>query len=75
MYPFFYILTGAGLRRIDAGLAEAGRSLGAKPLRVLFRIVLPQLTPSLIAAGLLTFMTSMASFSAPHYCLAVMCAC
>jgi iron(III) transport system permease protein len=65
MYPFFYVLTGAGLRRIDAGLAEAGRSLGAKPSRVLFRILLPQLTPSLIAAGLLTFMTSMASFSAP----------
>lgn len=65
MYPFFYVLTGAGLRRIDAGLAEAGRSLGARPLRVLFGIVLPQLTPSLIAAGLLTFMTSMASFSAP----------
>jgi iron(III) transport system permease protein len=65
MYPFFYVLTGAGLRRIDAGLAEAGRSLGAKPLRVLARVVLPQLTPSLIAAGLLTFMTSMASFSAP----------
>ena len=65
MYPFFYVLTGAGLRRIDAGLAEAGRSLGASSFQVLFRIVLPQLTPSLIAAGLLTFMTSMASFSAP----------
>lgn len=65
MYPFFYVLAGAGLRRIDGGLAEAGRSLGARPARVLLRVVLPQLTPSLIAAGLLTFMTSMASFSAP----------
>jgi len=65
MYPFFYILTGAGLARIDAALAEAGRSLGAHRARVLTRIVLPQLTPSLIAAALLTFMTSMASFSAP----------
>ena len=65
MYPFFYILTGAGLTRIDAALAEAGRSLGASRARVLARIVLPQLTPSLIAAALLTFMTSMASFSAP----------
>ncbi|MGH9970915.1 MAG: ABC transporter permease [Pyrinomonadaceae bacterium] len=65
MYPFFYVLTGAGLRRIDAGLAEAGRSLGGRPTYVLFRVVLPQLTPSLVAAGLLTFMTSMASFSAP----------
>src|SRR5215210_5269021 len=65
MYPFFYVLTGAGLRRIDAGLAEAARSLGARPARVIFRVLLPQLAPSLIAAALLTFMTSMASFSAP----------
>lgn len=65
MYPFFYMLTGAGLTRIDAALAEAGKSLGAGRARVLTWIILPQLTPSLIAAALLTFMTSMASFSAP----------
>lgn len=65
MYPFFYVLTGAGLRRMDAGLAEAARVLGARPLYTFFKVVIPQLTPSLIAAGLLTFMTSMASFSAP----------
>jgi iron(III) transport system permease protein len=67
MYPFFYVLTGAGLSRIDASLAEAARSLGANRNRVLTRIVLPQIAPSLIAAALLTFMTSMASFSAPLF--------
>jgi iron(III) transport system permease protein len=65
MYPFFYVLTGAGLRRIDASLAEAARVLGASRITVLRRVLLPQLTPSLVAAALLTFMTSMASFSAP----------
>jgi iron(III) transport system permease protein len=65
MYPFFYVLSGAGLRRIDASLAEAARSLGASRFVIVLRILLPQLTPSLIAAALLTFMTSMASFSAP----------
>lgn len=65
MYPFFYVLTGAGLRRIDASLAEAAHSLGASKTTVLRRVLLPQLTPSLVAAALLTFMTSMASFSAP----------
>ena len=64
MYPFFYVLT-AGLRRIDASLAEAARVLGASRITVLRRVLLPQLTPSLVAAALLTFMTSMASFSAP----------
>ena len=65
MYPFFYVLAGAGLRRIDASLAEAARVLGASPFTVVRRVLLPQLTPSLLAAALLTFMTSMASFSAP----------
>src|ERR1051325_8385309 len=65
MYPFFYVLTGAGLRRIDASLAEAARSLGGSRPFVFARVLAPQLTPSLIAAALLTFMTSMASFSAP----------
>lgn len=65
MYPFFYVLTGAGLRRIDASLAEAARSLGGSRAFVFLRVLAPQLTPSLIAAALLTFMTSMASFSAP----------
>lgn len=65
MYPFFYVLTGAGLRRIDASLAEAARSLGGSRILVFMRVLVPQLTPSLIAAALLTFMTSMASFSAP----------
>ncbi len=65
MYPFFYVLVGAGLRRIDAGLAEAARSLGGRQTYVMFRVVLPQLTPSLVAAALIVFMTSMASFSAP----------
>ena len=41
------------------------RAVSAPHARVLFRVTLPQLTPSLIAAALLTFMTSMASFSAP----------
>lgn len=66
MFPFFYLLTSAGLQRIDNGLAEASQSLGASRYQTLFRVVLPQLTPSLIAASLLVFMTSMASFTAPY---------
>lgn len=65
MYPFFYMLVGAGLRRVDEGMSEAARTLGGGGVRVLTRVVLPQLTPALTAAALITFMTSMASFSAP----------
>ncbi|MBC7797380.1 MAG: iron ABC transporter permease [Pyrinomonadaceae bacterium] len=65
MFPFFYLLTVAGLRRVDESLSEASKSLGANNLKTLIRVTLPQLTPSFIAAGLITFMTSMASFTAP----------
>src|ERR1041384_4453067 len=44
MYPFFYVLTGAGLRRIDASLAEAARSLGGSRQFVFTRVLAPQLT-------------------------------
>src|SRR5690349_23731637 len=54
MYPFFYVFTGAGLRRIDASLAEAARSLGGSRAFVFARVLAPQLTPSLIAAALPT---------------------
>ncbi|HVN82928.1 MAG TPA: iron ABC transporter permease [Terriglobia bacterium] len=66
MYAYFYLFVTAGLKRMDFSLQEAARSLGASRLRVFFAVTLPMLTPSLMGASLLTFMTSMASFSAPY---------
>jgi iron(III) transport system permease protein len=66
MYVYFYLFVRAGLARQDAALLEAAASLGASRLRTLFTVTLPLLRPSLGAAALLTFMTSLASFSAPY---------
>jgi len=66
MYVYFYLFTAAGLARLDASAAEAAESLGAGRWRILVRVTLPMLAPSLGAASLLVFMTSMASFSAPY---------
>ncbi len=66
MYVYFYLFTRAGLARLDAALLEASASLGAGRIRTLFRVTLPLLRPSLAGAALLTFMTSLASFSAPY---------
>ena len=66
MYVYFYMFVSAGLKRLDFTLVEAARSLGASRIRIFFLITLRQLTPSLVGAALLTFMTSMASFSAPY---------
>ena len=66
MYVYFYLFTRAGLSRLDAALLEAAASLGAGKMRTLFRVTLPLLRPALAGAALLTFMTSLASFSAPY---------
>jgi iron(III) transport system permease protein len=66
MYVYFYLFTRAGLASLDASVLEAAASLGAGRWRTLRRVVLPLLYPSLGGAALLTFMTSLASFSAPY---------
>lgn len=66
MYVYFYLFTRAGLSRLDAALIEAAASLGASRTRTLFRVTLPLLRPALAGAALLTFMTALASFSAPY---------
>ena len=66
MYVYFYLFTRAGLARLDPALAEAAASLGARRARTLFAVTLPLLKPALAGAALLTFMTSLGSFSAPY---------
>ena len=66
MYVYFYLFTRAALVRIDASILEAAASLGAGRGRRFWRVTLPLLGPALVGASLLTFMTSLASFSAPY---------
>ncbi len=66
MYVYFYLFTAAGLARLDGAATEAAESLGASRWRIFWRVTLPMLSPSLMAASVLVFMTSMASFSAPY---------
>ncbi len=66
MYAYFYLFTRAGLAALDRSAIEAAQSLGASRWRTLRRVTIPLLAPSLRGAALLTFMTALASFSAPY---------
>ncbi len=66
MYVYFYLFTRAALRRFDPSMLEAASSLGAGAARTLLRVTLPLLRPAIAGAALLTFMTALASFSAPY---------
>ncbi|GAB3081531.1 ABC transporter permease [Micromonospora schwarzwaldensis] len=65
MYPFFYLATSAALMGMDPSVEEAAYNLGAGRVRVWRTVLLPMLTPALVSASLLVFMTSLASYTAP----------
>ncbi len=64
-YVYSYLLCSSALRQIDGSVLEAAFSLGGGAWRTFRRVVLPDLRPALLGGALLTFMASMASFSAP----------
>lgn len=64
-YVYFYLFVSTSLRQLEAAQLEAAQTLGSTALRTLRVIVLPELKPALLGAAILTFMASMASFSAP----------
>ena len=66
MYVYFYLFTRAGLASLDGALFEAAASLGAGRWRTARKVVLPLLYAALAGGALLTFMTALASFSAPY---------
>lgn len=56
--PFVIITVSAGLKQLDERLETAATIMGAGRLRVFARVVLPQLTPSIVAAALFAFLMS-----------------
>lgn len=67
MYPYFYLAVSSALSGSDASLEEASLNLGASRTRMWRTVILPMLTPALVSGALLTFMVSMASFTAPQF--------
>lgn len=65
MYTYFYLTASAAIKGLDPALEEAATSLGAGRVRIWTKVILPMLTPSIVASSLLVFMISMASYTAP----------
>jgi len=63
--PFMVLPLYAILERIDPSLLEAAADLGMRPLRAVFRIVLPLTTPGLIAGSILVFIPCLGAYLTP----------
>ena len=48
-FPFVSRLVETGIREVDAGVIEAAQSMGATPLQIITKVMIPESMPSLIS--------------------------
>ena len=53
------------IRGIDYNTVEAARNMGAKPFKVLWKVVFPTLIPTMFSLTVMTFITGLCAMSAP----------
>ena len=53
------------IRGIDYNTVEAARNMGAKPFKVLLKVVFPTLMPTMFSLTVMTFITGLCAMSAP----------
>lgn len=61
--PFFGRLVETGFREIDSGVIEAAESMGANKLEVIFKVLIPESLPSIVA-GITTTAISLVGYTA-----------
>jgi D-methionine transport system permease protein len=52
--PFFARLVDGALKEVDAGVIEAAESVGASPLQIVYKVLIPEALPALVLAVTLT---------------------
>jgi iron(III) transport system permease protein len=65
LVPLVYMYLMGALKSIDSSLLEAAESMGCTGIRKMFRVIMPLVTPTLLAGSLLVFMRALADFGTP----------
>ncbi|MGD1875260.1 MAG: ABC transporter permease [Mastigocoleus sp.] len=64
-YPYMLLSLRSGLQGLDPSLEDAARSMGYNSKQTFFKVILPQLYPSLVAGGLLVALYALRDFGTP----------
>lgn len=65
LVPFMVLSVWAALQRLDGQVESAALSLGASPLTVLRRVVLPQIVPGILSGSVIVFALAASAFATP----------
>ena len=61
--PFIARIVESSLKEVDRGVVEAAQSMGASPMKIISKVLLPEARPSLIVGGAIA-VTTILSYSA-----------
>ncbi|MEZ5413655.1 MAG: iron ABC transporter permease [Opitutaceae bacterium] len=64
-FPFVVLSVRASLRRLDAGLVEAARTMGLSPTGAFLHVILPRIRGGLAAGALLVALYTLSDFATP----------
>lgn len=65
LFPLVFLYASGAFSSIDNSILEAAESMGARGINRFFKVILPLLVPTLLAAGLLVFMRAFSDFGTP----------
>ena len=64
-YPYAFITISRAMEKMDPSLEEASKISGASPLRTVLTVTFPVMLPSIVAAGLLVFVSAASCYGIP----------
>ena len=64
-YPYAFITISRAMEKMDPSLEEASRISGASPLKTVMTVTFPVMMPSIVAAGLLVFVSAASCYGIP----------
>jgi putative spermidine/putrescine transport system permease protein len=65
LMPYMVLAVWASLQRLDPQVENAAASLGASQAKIIFRIVLPQIVPGILAGSIIVFALAASAFATP----------
>ncbi len=65
LVPFMILAVWAALQRLDPQVENAAYSLGASPLAIWRRVVLPQIVPGILSGAVIVFSLAASAFATP----------
>ena len=65
LIPFMVVAVWASLQRLNASTEAAAHSLGANSFLTMYRVILPQIAPGILAGSIMVFAMAVSAFATP----------